>query len=356
MRSKKRTFDLTGYSLLDQSGEGGIRYTWRVDGKRSLVESAAFDVRARIKTSDKDHQVSAYTTSIGAGCILKAFHMECIFCRTGRCLPFIRHLTPEEIAIQNVLMVLADMNCPDRPSLREKEREFAYMGQGEPGFSYPQVRSAIILTNHVMQRMNQRVFRHIVATCGVPEMLDALRWDLEQEFYANTRVTVHFSLHACKDRSKIMPINDLYSYSSVIPRLSRLHKISGEKPCVGILMFKNFRSTNHLFSYSNNDESLEVIAEELDPNYHRISLCEYNPSKDVGHNDILEKDEAENFLRIFSRRNIEGKLFASFGRNEDTACGLLGGTKPNKPIGKTLQNHYHNAVNLVNEATQELCG
>ena len=91
-------------------------------------------------------------------------------------------------------MVLADMHCDDHPALAGRPREFAYMGQGEPGYSYSQVRMAIELTNRAMKELGQTVYRHIVATCGVPETIQLFKSDIQN--YYTERVTLHLSLHA----------------------------------------------------------------------------------------------------------------------------------------------------------------
>lgn len=111
-------------------------------------------------------------------------------------------------------MVLTDMYCTDHPELVNKEREFAYMGQGEPGFSYCQVRMAIELTNSIMRELNKKVYRHVFATCGIPEAIKNYADDLKH-FYSE-KVTLHFSLHATSRRSQIMPIDSIYSFDESI--------------------------------------------------------------------------------------------------------------------------------------------
>lgn len=351
MRKRKRLF-LTGYSLLGKNGEDGIRYTWSTGSQSHFIESAAFSNRTKIRVSEEDGEITAYTTSVSAGCILKSFGLECLFCRTGRLLPYAGILTPFEIAIQNITMVLADKECSDRPHLRQKKREFAYMGQGEPGFSYTQVRSAIRLTDWVLNKLNEKIYRHIIATCGIPEMIDALCWDLKHGFFGTTRITMHFSLHANVHREYIMPIETLYPHSEVIRRLALLREISGEKPCIGILLFNNFKPKDSEYFYTNDRKNLEDIANLLNPSCHRISLCEYNVSSEIGINEYISQEHAEDLLCFYLERGFDAKLFASFGSKEDTACGLLAGIKPKKEVGRTLKSHYERATKLVFEAAR----
>lgn len=154
--------DIVGYDILE---DGGLRYAWKDARFKKCIESAAFINRSKGKLED----ICGYTTSVSSGCILRTQGNQCAFCRTGNVLPFGGLLTYKEIAKQNIFMVLSDIYCEDHPELHNKKREFAYMGQGEPGYSYSQVRMAIELTNTVMRELNQQVYRHIFATCGIPE-------------------------------------------------------------------------------------------------------------------------------------------------------------------------------------------
>ena len=194
---------LLGFDRLGEKGQDGIRYAWKCDGYTYLLESAAF----KNKTKGLQSKISGYTTSVSLGCILKYMGVACKFCRTGRMLPFSTFLSAKEIAKQNVLMVLLDMKSKDKESW-QKEREFAYMGQGEPGYSYTQLRQAIKITDCVLQKLGQNTYRHIISTSGIDEMLMALAHDLETHYF-ETRVTVHYSLHGTRWRSKVMPINML---------------------------------------------------------------------------------------------------------------------------------------------------
>lgn len=180
-----------GKSHLGLTNADGIRYVWQIASQSPYIESAAFKSRAKILTSPVDEQIAAYTTSVSSGCALTAARMPCKFCRTGNTLRFSGPLSAQEIALQNVFMVLSDMEECASDASNIQMREFAYMGQGEPGYSYPQLRQAIKITDKSMESLHQRVFRHILATSGVVEMVDAFIDDLEGNFFNSTRVTFH---------------------------------------------------------------------------------------------------------------------------------------------------------------------
>lgn len=319
---------LYGYDLLGDEGKEGIRYAWKYGDNRNLLESAAFIE----KTKGVEQNICGYTTSVSMGCILTALGKPCRFCRTGKMVPFSNMLTAVDIAKQNVLMVLTDMNCSDNTDIIDNKREFAYMGQGEPGYSYAQLRIAIKITNIIMKELNQNVYRHIISTSGIPEMIAAYKRDVETNFF-DSRVTMHFSLHATSKRSEIMPINSVYPYEYVLNELSSIYDLTGEKPCIGIMLLNNFSSGNNkLSSYSNDAGIIRDILQELDPSVFRISLCEFNNSDDLGTANSFSKEECEEILQIAKNKGFEAKLFSSFGKKEIAACGMLGGKEPEKKI------------------------
>lgn len=240
-------------------------------------------------------------------------------------------------------MVLSDIYCKDNPSLAHKQREFAYMGQGEPGYSYSQLRLAIELTNRIMKELGQSVYRHVFATAGVSEAIYAYKDDIRDFF--TEKVTLHYSLHATEQRSSIMPINQLYPYQDIIPILNEVYDISGEKPCVGIMLFQNFKPRNKGFEYTNSYEIVERMLLELNPKKCRLSFCEYNESDDIGSSMAYSFENADEIMKLAKKLGFEAKLFSSFGREKQTACGMLGAKEPEKKAS----NHWEKLDELANK-------
>ena len=340
-----------GYSHLGSSNSDGVRYVWQLGEKAPYIESAAFKTRAKIQTAHIDSRISAYTTSVSSGCALTAARIPCKFCRTGNTLRFSGPLSSHEIAMQNVFMVMSDLDRFAGDPGASNLREFAYMGQGEPGFSYTQLRQAVRITDGAMNLLGQKVFRHILATCGVVEMVDALIHDLENDFFNGTRVTFHYSLHATQRRGEVMPIETIYSHKEIIKRLPRIQALTGEKPCVGVLMFKNYCNGAAPKHYYTNAEEIERIADLLDPGVCRISLCEFNQCDNVGTNDEVSPEEAAGLVQKLEDRGFQVKLFASFGKQENTACGLLGGTEPDRRADAPLWERYAQAASIIESAS-----
>jgi adenine C2-methylase RlmN of 23S rRNA A2503 and tRNA A37 len=324
---------LKGYDILGSEQNEGVRYAWKFSSSDYLVESASFFKRSK----SANDSVCGYTTSVSSGCILCHKHISCKFCRTGTHLPFGGLLTSAEIAKQNVFMVLTDMYCSDHENIRSNAREFAYMGQGEPGFSYDQIRNAINITNFVMNRLGQTTYRHIIATSGVPKMIHSFKGDLREGFFSS-RVTMHFSLHGTKGRECIMPIDVVYPYKDSLNELSEIIDICGEKPCIGILLLNNFTPKDSRQSYSNTIENMPRILDELNPDHFRLSFCEFNDYSDLGKFEYYDSTMANDVLSLAKHRGFEAKLFSSFGKKEVSACGMLGGKTPmNEPSTKWLE-------------------
>lgn len=341
---KKNMIYVSGYDIIGSERDEGIRYAWTDNRLRHHVESAAFINRTKLGGED----ICAYTTSVSSGCLLRIQGCPCRFCRTGKVLPFGRLLTYKEIAKQNIFMVLSDLHSMDRPSLANKPREFAYMGQGEPGFSYSQVRLAIELTNRVMKDLGQTVYRHIFSTCGIPEAIAAYKNDIISGYYSE-KVTLHFSLHTVNMRNQLMPINNLYPCKDVIRQLSSVFDVTKEKICVGILLFWNFKTKNSDFEYSTTLENLLSIIDLLDAKKFRLSFCEYNSSDDIGTTDVYPYDEADKLMEYVINLGFEAKYFSSFGQKEMTACGLLGGKEPDYPISNKCEQLDQFAEELINK-------
>ena len=338
-----------GHSYLGNNRSDGIRYVWQLGPRTPYIESAAFTTRAKIPTADIDASISAYTTSVSSGCALTPARIPCKFCRTGNTLRFSGPLSAEEIALENVFMVLADMERGEDSPVSGNMREFAYMGQGEPGFSYTQLRQAVKITNRCMRSLGQTVYRHILATCGVVEMVDALIQDLENDFFEGTRVTFHYSLHATERRGEVMPIETLYSHREIIRRLPRIQELTGEKPCVGVLLFKDYCNGESPRHYFTNEEEIDRVAALLDPEVCRISLCEFNQCDNVGTNAEVTPEEAARLVERLENRGFQVKLFASFGKQENTACGLLGGTEPDVKADESTDKRRARAAALIRE-------
>lgn len=334
--------NIAGYDLLGNQGSEGIRYAWEMGSGTRYVESAAF----KNKTKGEESDICGYTTSVSAGCLLSAQRTQCAFCATGNDLPFSRLLTSKEIALQNVFMVLSDLERSDHLELQTKMREFAYMGQGEPGLSYQQVRDAIEITNSAMEQLGQKVYRHVFATCGIPESIEQYKQDIQ--YFFTQRVTLHLSVHALSERDRLMPINRIYPIEDVVNVAKEVKEISGEKPCIGVMLFRNFSKHGLIEDYTTNKNEFKAILAMIDPSLFRISLCEYNPIKNLDSADEYPTEQMMELVAIARRYGFETKYFTSYGREKDTACGMLGGKEPECVASAKWKRLEEKAKKMVN--------
>lgn len=347
---RDHAFSLSGYVLLGGRGIDGIKYIWERDGQR--VESLAFNRRLKDTQDLSVYRISAYTISVSYGCRLSCNNRQCKFCETGT-IPYRGDVSAEDIALQNIFMAGYDSDCPSFPLVRGNEREFAFMGQGEPGFCYPAVRRAIQLTDYAMDRIRQNVHRYIISTCGIPDFVPILTEDIRKGIYKN-KVTLHFSLHAVGDeRTLLMPINADYNYKHFIKECEKFYDVTHEKIGVGILMFDSYHfegESSGSKSYTLTETRLEKILRELNRDMFRIDLCDVNRTS-CGNQRSLSNERATKLLELVKGKGFEAKIFSSFGDSEHSGCGMLASSTDNlTPPGSKTNSQFNKAVELLDEA------
>lgn len=337
---------ICGYKLLGGLGVDGIKYIWKK--KEEYIESLAFNRRLKRERNPSDSTTSAYTISTSIGCVLSNRKQQCQFCETGT-RKFEGNLSAENIALQCIFMAQYDSNCPSYPEVRNNKREFAFMGQGEPGYNYLAIRQAIKLTDYAMERIGQEVSRYIISSCGISSFMPHLIEDIKHNVFKN-KVTLHFSLHAInEERDRLMPINKEQNYQEFIKYCKMLNQVTGDKIGVGILMFNNYRITDGK-KYSLTKKKLEEILNELDKDVFRIDLCTVNKNT-VGNQHQLSNEKANELLKIVWEKGYEGKLFTSFGDSDQSGCGMLfSSIEDMEEAGATTIKQFNQSVELLNDA------
>ena len=351
---KPSSFSLKGYVLLGSRGIDGIKYIWEKDGH--FTESLAFNKRLKDSSDPIISKISAYTCSVSYGCPLSITKQGCMFCETGK-IRYFGDVRAEDIAFQNIFMAEYDSDCPSYQQVRENMREFAFMGQGEPGLCYSSVRQAIRLTDYAMDKIGGKVYRYIISTCGITDFMPALIDDIKNHVFQNN-VTIHFSLHAIdEERTLLMPVNKDYDYKQFIKQCERLYAVTGEKIGVGILMFKdcNIGEKPHKpRGISLTTDKLEAMLQVLDKNVFRIDLCDVNRTSGISQYSV-SNEYAAKLLDVVRKQGFEGKLFSSFGDSEQSGCGMLSSSLDNiETPGSTTNKHFNNTLDLLNEAIDAL--
>lgn len=356
---KKYSFTLNGHTLLGNRGRDGIKYYWRKNG--DCVESVAFNRRLcepDLKHENEDQNISAYTISTSFGCILSASNQQCRFCETGS-RHFKGFLSAEEIAMQAIFMASYDANCPSFPEVRNHKREFAFMGQGEPGLNYPAVREAIRLIDRAMAEINQTVHRYIISSCGITTFIPTLIDDIKNGVFKN-RISLHFSLHGSgSTRANLMPIDSEYGYQDFIRCCKMFYEAEKEhygeasKIGVGLLMFKKFIPAVKAGETTPESTTLDVtqlkeILKELDPQVFRIDLSDFNHTSVTESSEEMSNEEAQILLKCAEDLGFEAKIFSSFGRDRHSGCGMLKSEYSNvSPDGETTQKNYKKSLELL---------
>ena len=342
-------FTIFKFKRIPPIGDDGVKYIWEKDGRH--VESITFNKRLKKAQNPEDEDTSAYTISTSVGCILSAMKCQCNFCQTGMNKDFLP-LTSEDIALQCIFMALYDMDCEDHPEVHDHTREFAFMGQGEPGYHYDIVKKAILLNDLAMKRLGQTVSRYIISTFGNTDFLSSLILDIKNKVF-NNKISVHFSLHAIdEERNMLMPINRHYDYQEFIKLCEKYYRLTKEKIGVAILLFDKYKTINSQVEYSLTQDKLKFILEKLDKNVFRIDLCTLNETH-VGSQSAIGKKKVNDLLDVVKNMGFECKLFESFD-NIQIGCGMLcSSTEGAEDIGDTTINTFNDAVRLLQEVKKE---
>lgn len=347
IKKENYPFSIEGYHLLGSLGEDGIKYYWKRSNQ--IVESLAFNKRLKISCGNEDDvKTSAYTISTSIGCQLAVTNEQCLFCGTGT-RPFISNLKAEEIALQCIFMAEYDSNCTSYPQVKNNKREFAFMGQGEPGMNYIAVREAILLNDYVMERIGQNVSRYIICTSGVTDFIPSLAEDIRRGTFVHP-VTVHFSLNAIgPERSELMPMNKTYDYREFLEQCEMLYQITKKKISIGLLMFSHYYLKDEK-EYTLTEDKLDKVLSELDSDIFRIDLCTVNKGG-KGKQNKLSHETANILLTKVRDKGFEGKIFSSFGDSDNSGCGMLDSSVENieEPGSATIM-HFNKAVKLLSDA------
>lgn len=147
----------------------------------------------------------------------------------------------------------------------------------------------------------------------------------------------------------LMPINRIYPIQESISLMKDIRKRTGEKPCIGIMLFNNFSSKNGICNYKNDVNAVLPILDLLDPEDYRLSFCEYNPIEKISESAPYCYDEAREVIEIAQGRGFEAKYFSSFGKEKKSACGMLGGKEPDNIASQKWKELNARAVELVNK-------
>ncbi|MEX1012339.1 MAG: 23S rRNA (adenine(2503)-C(2))-methyltransferase RlmN [Waddliaceae bacterium] len=224
-----------------------------------------------------------------AGCAMK-----CTFCATGKG-GFFSNLSTREMQAQ-VELVQKDLETLGKP----KATGIAMMGMGEPLMNYSQV-----LNFHDVMKESYNIS---ISTVGIVPSIEKLAGK------EDLRLRLYISIHSPyeEERSKIIPINNKYPLSTLIPACENYAKKKG-KVIASYLLLKGVNDTL---------QHAEDLAQMLNPNYFETQILLFNAVEGI-HFQRPQDDTAHQFAEVLKKRGLVSQVIISKGRDIGGGCGQL---------------------------------
>ncbi len=231
--------------------------------------------------------------------------LACKFCATGY-LERKRNLDPGEIYDQVVQMNRLAVEKYERPITN-----IVFMGMGEPLLNYNNVlKASEMLTSE--DGLNYASKRITLSTAGISKMIRKLADD-------KVKFKLALSLHAANDekRSRIMPINDSNSLSSLGEALEYFYVATKNKITFEYIIFKDFNDSpedaNELYLFTRHVPC-------------KVNVIEYNPIDEVEFRNATP-EKVKLFSEYLREKGVNVKVRNSRGKDIDAACGQLANRK-----------------------------
>lgn len=227
--------------------------------------------------------------------------MGCGFCATGQS-GFTRQLSAGEIAEQ--------VRLAERKAGRSATN-LVFMGMGEPLANYENTIRSIRILNHPQGR-NIGMRQITISTCGlVPQIrhLGQLRLQL----------VLAVSLHAATDslRSRLMPINDKYPLTELIPACREYAAITGRRVTLEYALIEGVNDGKGDFA---------ALVQLLRGWPCHLNLIQLNPVEGISYRPASIQ-KLRTFAQQLSAQNIAVSVRASMGKDVAAACGQLRGRR-----------------------------
>jgi len=226
--------------------------------------------------------------------------MGCKFCATGT-IKKIRNLSTAEMIGQ--LIILNDLLSPEELRITH----IVIMGMGEPFDNYDNVMSFIRIANDY--RAFEIGARHIsVSTCGVVPRI-------EEYAKEGLQTNLAVSLHAPNNeiRSKIMPINKVYSIEILMETLKKYSKTTGRRVTLEYILIDGLND-----QLAHAKELLQLIR-GMNVG---VNLIPYNPTSHAPY-QRSSKTAIHKFFDFLQSKNINATIRKEFGNDIDASCGQL---------------------------------
>lgn len=224
-------------------------------------------------------------------------NMGCTFCESGR-LKKVRNLNTYEM-VEQILLIEKDIN--------KRISSVVIMGIGEPFDNYDNVIEFMKIIND--DKGLAIGARHItVSTCGIiPKIKEFMNLPLQ--------INLAISLHASNDelRSKIMPINKVYSLSQLLSTIDEYIAHTNRRVTIEYVMLNNV---------NDNENNAEELINLFKGKNVYINLIPYNETSHIIYKKS-PKDKIMKFYDILKKGGINVTIRKEFGSKISAACGQL---------------------------------
>ncbi len=265
------------------SSDGTIKYLIEYpDGECVETVLMRFDNRANL--------TACVSSQIGCS-------VNCSFCATGK-RGFIRNLTEKEI-VEQVLTIQRDTGL--------KVTNIVFMGQGEPLLNLDNVLKALEIFNDDFQIGARRI---TISTSGIVPKINKLA---DKKLQSTLAISLHASNHAV--RKKIMPIENKYPLTELIPALKNYVEKTGRRITVEYILIKGLNCTI---------ESAKELANLLQGLKCNINLIPYNPVTKTDY-EKPSNNEIMKFKYLLEHSGKKVTVRLERGSDIDAACGQLSG-------------------------------
>lgn len=281
-------FDKSTPSHIQTATDGTVKTAWRLYDNE-IIESVLIPGNQRFTVC----------VSSQVGCKL-----GCKFCATGN-LGFKRDLSTGEIFDQ---VVAAQKTAEEQGSTLSN---IVFMGMGEPLLNYENVMAAIKQIT-AEDGLAMSPYRITVSTAGIPDKIRRLADD-------GVRFNLAVSLHSAKEltRSRLMPVNKVYSLQQIAESLKYFVEKTGTRPTLEYLLLKDINDQ------TDDAKALAAYCKQFPV---KINLIEYNAVENSGFQHSPDKNRNE-FIRFLENCNMIVNVRHSKGKDIDAACGQLAAKK-----------------------------
>ena len=224
-------------------------------------------------------------------------NMGCSFCESGR-LKKVRNLNTYEM-VEQIILIEKDID--------KRISSVVIMGIGEPLDNYDNVIEFIKIIND--DKGLAIGARHItLSTCGlIPKIKELQELPLQ--------INLAISLHASNDelRSKIMPINKVYSFSKLLSTIDEYISHTNRRVTIEYVMLNNV---------NDNEKNARELIEIFKGKNVYINLIPYNETSHIIYKKS-PKDKIMKFYDILKKGGINVTIRKEFGSKISAACGQL---------------------------------